>query len=93
MNENIFMNMNKGMKVTEEWILKNTSCGALSKGQALALGLEWPLRHGWKQWIVGREISEQSARDFEFLYQVQTAARIARRQKSRSRPEVARFPY
>lgn len=54
------------MKITFDWLTKNcTRRGGYNRVQIEAVGLKWPPRHGWKNRIVGREITEQQQQLFE----------------------------
>lgn len=53
------------MQITEELLAEGRSGpGGWSKAQVTILGVEWPLRKGWKARIMGREISEADAARF-----------------------------
>lgn len=64
------------MKITRQFILHNSNGGSPNNKQlaALGIGLKWPLPSGWLQFLVGRHISDDQARNF-------IAARIKRKQK------------
>lgn len=52
-------------KFTEQDYLNGLSCrGACSKKQYLALGLEWPLRAGWYDRLIGSEKTEEQIKKF-----------------------------
>jgi len=54
------------VEVTYDYLDKHrTARGAWTKDQILALGLEWPLRSGWKAEVVGRQITIPQAQRFE----------------------------
>jgi hypothetical protein len=54
------------MITTEEYINKfRTRKRSFTKAQVLALGLEWPLKKGWKKAMVGLEITEEQQKIFE----------------------------
>lgn len=54
--------------VTKQWIEDNrTVAGAWNRKQTDCLGLEWPLRKGWKDRIAGTEITIEAKEMFEKL--------------------------
>ena len=54
------------MKITPEWLKENrTKNGGYTKAQILLLGIKWPPKHGWLKAIIGDEISDDAAREFE----------------------------
>lgn len=58
------------MKVTKSWLQANrTSRGGWTKAQADILGLDYPLKKGWQQRIINKEISDFDARRFEMAKQ------------------------
>lgn len=51
------------MEITADWLSKVIPVnGAWTKGQIEALGLKYPLKKGWKEEIIGSEITEENAR-------------------------------
>ncbi len=53
------------MKITLEWLNANrTARGGFNRYQVEALGLIWPPEHDWLRRQVGREITEDQAKDF-----------------------------
>lgn len=56
------------MRVTEKFLLANTTPGGQWNAKQLAvLGIQWPPTKGWKQRVIGMEISEEAARRFSEL--------------------------
>jgi len=56
------------MKITEEFIEKIASGrGGWNRPQLALLGVAWPPTKGWKQTLLGKEISEETARRLEDL--------------------------
>ena len=54
------------MIITEEWIVKNkTPNGGYNKKQFEILGIQYPPKKGWKDEIIGLELSEKKVKDFE----------------------------
>jgi ribonuclease HI len=54
------------MIITEEWIVKNkTPAGGYNKKQFEILGIQYPPKKGWKDEIIGSELSEKKVKDFE----------------------------
>ena len=54
------------MIVTREWIhAHKTVRGGWTKRQFAALGVTWPLKHGWLEMVVGLQISDEQVRAFE----------------------------
>lgn len=54
------------MIITEEWIVKNkTPDGGYNKKQFEILGIQYPPKKGWKDEIIGSELSEKKVKDFE----------------------------
>lgn len=54
------------MIITEEWIVKNkTPAGGYNKKQFEILGIQYPPKKGWKDEIIGLELSEKKVKDFE----------------------------
>lgn len=52
--------------VTEEWINANrTDLGAWTLLQFKALGIDWPPRSGWKEKVLGSDITDEAAHAFE----------------------------
>ncbi len=57
---------NHAMQLTREYIMKHrTARGAWTRAQIEALGLEWPPLQGWIDSVVGQNITEAQARQFE----------------------------
>ncbi len=57
---------NHAMQLTREYIMKHrTARGAWTRAQIEALGLEWPPRKGWIDTVIGRELTEAQARQFQ----------------------------
>jgi hypothetical protein len=52
------------MKITRQWVFDSTKKGACNKAQLELLGISWPPKAGWMYRIVGREISEDTAKKF-----------------------------
>jgi len=56
------------MRVTREWIMDQRSpAGGWNRAQLKALGTGWPPRHGWLRNLLGRTISDETARRVEAL--------------------------
>lgn len=56
------------MKITEAFIEKIASGeGGWNRPQLALLGVAWPPAKGWKQTLLGKEISEEAARRLEAL--------------------------
>lgn len=52
--------------VTKEYIDFHKSIkGGWTRKQVEALGASWPLKPGWQEGVIGREISDEAAADFE----------------------------
>ena len=51
--------------ITEDWIRKNTNCCTPTKKQMKAIGETYPLRTGWLEKIIGKEISLEAKEKFE----------------------------
>jgi hypothetical protein len=50
------------LKITREFIFAGQSVnGGWSRAQVQELGVEWPLRLGWINEVVGKEVSQESA--------------------------------
>ncbi len=48
------------MKLTREDIMRlMTPAGGFTKASTVPLGVEWPLRHGWIDRLVGTEVDEK----------------------------------
>lgn len=51
--------------ITNEWLdLHRTAHGAWSAAQLNVLGIKWPPPRGWKRYVCGMELSDESARAF-----------------------------
>lgn len=73
------------MIITRQWLMDNrTENGAWTRAQLSVLGMSWPPSSGWIDELIGREISEDVARQF-------ADARSVRGKQSRSHP-VAELP-
>ena len=58
------------MIITKAWLQScKTSKGSWTKAQADILGLEFPMRKGWQQKVIGMEISETDRMRFELAAQ------------------------
>lgn len=54
------------MIITEEWIVKNkTPAGGYNKKQFEIIGIQYPPKKGWKDEIIGSELSDKKVKDFE----------------------------
>lgn len=54
------------MIITQEWLSRHRGpTGAYNKRQIELLGLKYPLHKGWKEDVVGKELSEEKAMEFE----------------------------
>lgn len=55
-------------EVTEDWIKAYQSGnGGWNRAQLACIAVEWPPRSGWVKRAVGRQISDESRRQFEML--------------------------
>ena len=63
------------MKITQEWLESNVNMGALNHDQATLLKLPWPLKSGWKNVVIGQELSESDAEMFSRLKGLRPKAR------------------
>jgi hypothetical protein len=52
------------MRITREWIIDNTKHGACNKKQLAIFGIGWPPRTGWMYKLIGRDITEDTAKEF-----------------------------
>ncbi len=58
------------MIINKAWLQScKTNKGAWTKAQADILGLEFPLKKGWQQKIIGLEISDSDRQRFELAAQ------------------------
>jgi hypothetical protein len=62
------------MVITNDWIGQHATLRGIGKKasgwtakQAACLGVRWPLKKGWRSQLVGTEISDEKAREFERL--------------------------
>lgn len=56
------------MIVTKEFLAAGSSeNGGFSRKQLELLGVEWPLRQGWKDLLIGKEVSDENAQAFASL--------------------------
>ena len=56
------------MKITEEFLSKiSLRKDGWNRPQLALLGVAWPPAQGWKQTVLGKEISEETARRLEAL--------------------------
>ena len=56
------------MKITEEFLDKiSLRKDGWNRPQLALLGVDWPPEQGWRRRIVGKEISEETARRLEAL--------------------------
>lgn len=56
------------MIVTNELLAAGSSVkGGFSRKQVELLGGEWPLRQGWKDVLIGKEVSDENAQAFVSL--------------------------
>ena len=54
------------MIITNEWLTKNkTPNGGYNKKQFEILGISYPPQKGWKEQLIGRNLSEEKVREFE----------------------------
>lgn len=59
------------MKITNQWLMKNrTKHGGYTKLQLHLIGVAWPPLHGWKDSVIGKEITEDKKKAFEFVSQM-----------------------
>lgn len=59
-----------------------TPGGGYTKNQAIALGVEWPLKKGWKQVIIGKHVADE-----ELLLSEERKIFTENRQANKIRPE------
>lgn len=53
------------LEVTNEFLDENkTARGAWTRAQTDALGIDWPLAHGWKAQVIGKTITDAQAETF-----------------------------
>lgn len=65
------------MKISKQWLLDNRTCkNAWTKKQADILGLDFPLKKGWIQLVVNREITEKEKRRFELAKNIKAKSPI-----------------
>lgn len=59
------------MIITKEWLEKGMyqGCG-IKKAQCKILGIPYPLKQGWKEKIIGEEISSEQAEEYRLLGQI-----------------------
>jgi len=54
------------MQITRQFIMDNrTPRGSWTQAQIEALGIAWPPRQGWIDTVIGRELTEAQARQFQ----------------------------
>ena len=54
--------------ITREWIgLHATGANSWTRLQLECLGVSWPPTKGWRSRLIGRQISDEKAREFERL--------------------------
>lgn len=82
------------MKLTRDFIHQHkTAYGGWTRAQTNAIGVKWPLRPGWIDRAVGKEISEAQARDFiegrekVSKYTIKSRAKKARKALKTNRTE------
>ena len=51
--------------ITREWIEKHTNCCSPTKKQMQAIGESYPLKNGWLEKLIGKEISAEAKIKFE----------------------------
>jgi hypothetical protein len=74
---------NKGrVKLTRERLMTGLNCGAPNRRQLELLGMAWPPSSGWRHRLIGRDIAEETYREFVAL----------RKQKKRATPPVPPDP-
>jgi len=67
------------MRVTKQWLLDNrTLSGAWTKKQADILGMEWPLKKGWMQLVINRELTLDERIDFELARFVESKSKLSK---------------
>jgi hypothetical protein len=67
------------MKITNEFIkLGASDRGGWNKHQLEVLGVPWPPTEGWKDRIIGTEISDEDAKEFLYLRGMTKKQRNAR---------------
>lgn len=53
------------MKITEAFLEKHkTKRGAYTKAQMELIGVSWPPKKGWKEKVIGRELTKEQEREF-----------------------------
>jgi ribonuclease HI len=57
-------------KITKNWLYQNSNGGACSKNQLQILKLSYPLKSGWRDRLVGKEITFDEKQQFENLRKV-----------------------
>ncbi len=56
------------MRVTTEWLQKwATAKGGYTKRQLAIIGVAWPPEKGWKVKVTPVTLTDESAREFEYL--------------------------
>ena len=54
------------MVITDDWIAKNaTGANSWTRKQLDLIQVAWPPKSGWRRWVVGLEIDDAAAREFE----------------------------
>jgi hypothetical protein len=66
------------MIITREWLEANSNGGSPNNRQLKLFGMRWPLRPGWREKLIGRDID------------VGTAAAFVMQRKHRPQPDQAR---
>jgi hypothetical protein len=61
--------------VTREWLERHRSDrgGVITKDQASAIGVGWPLVAGWKRAAIGRQITDDAKARFELAMRAKRA--------------------
>ncbi len=55
------------MLITKQWLKKNSQKGAMTREQLATLGIGWTPPKGWKAGLIGRSISDETAKRIELL--------------------------
>lgn len=72
------------MLITKDWLKEHSVSGALTREQLGLLGIGWPPPKGWKEQVIGSEIPDQTAVNFEHLAHCRKSAIIAEEERKRA---------
>ena len=83
------------MKITNAWLMKCRSpAGGWTYAQFAVLGLSAPPTSGWKERLIGRDISEETARQFKEASRIKIPQKKAKRHAvSQQQVESVKFQY